>query len=115
MTMQKQLSGVHVERVRRRKKGTGSKTHFIIRDAIGGFLVRDDLTGVPHQTKGGIRKMIKQDKPSIAEIRKAVGLDAIRPVHVSPGVQSSMEDDKDELQKWYEEELREVYEEYGRD
>ena len=54
----------------------------------------------------------KAQELTIEEMENALGLDSIKAVHVSPGMQIDMNEDSAELQKWYEEELREVYAEY---
>ncbi len=48
-------------------------------------------------------------------MRRALGVNRIQPIHVSPSVQHALDDDKDLLRHWYEEELRDAYEEHSRD
>ncbi|WP_139234501.1 hypothetical protein [Alicyclobacillus macrosporangiidus] len=61
--------------------------------------------------KGGRQIVLDDKRPTIEEMRKAMGLGPIQPIHVSPGAQETMSG-ADEMWKWYEEELSEVYAEY---
>jgi hypothetical protein len=47
--------------------------------------------------------------PSVQEIEKALGLDKIRPIALSPATQRDLEEKGDPFGDWYEEELREFY------
>ncbi|WP_242250058.1 hypothetical protein [Bacillus cereus group sp. BfR-BA-01324] len=49
-------------------------------------------------------------KLSIEEIEKELGFDKIKPIHPSPSHAKDMEQENDVFQKWYEEELRKLYE-----
>lgn len=54
----------------------------------------------------------KAQELTIEEMRKALGLDIIKAIHVSPAMQQLSDDEAMELQKQYEKELRAVYAEY---
>lgn len=70
--------------------------------------------GMYPKRKGGARIILDENQPTVEQMRKTMGLDEVEPVHVSPGSQSSL-GDEDEMLKWYEEELRAAYDEYGRE
>lgn len=63
--------------------------------------------------KGGVCLMNENtSKPTVDEMRKALGIDKTRPVQASPGTDQYCYDE-DEMNAWYEEELREAYDRYG--
>lgn len=56
-----------------------------------------------------------QIRPSIEEIEKRLGLDTIQPIQLAPGHAKDLEEDEDTCRKWYEEELRKLYEQYEKE
>jgi len=46
---------------------------------------------------------------SVQDMKKALGLDKIRPIPLRPSTQVDLEEKGDPFKDWYEEELREAY------
>lgn len=57
----------------------------------------------------------QQVRDGTRDIETTLGLNSIEAIRVSLDMRASMDDDASDLQKWYEEELREVYAAYERE
>ncbi len=66
----------------------------------------DYLTGLKKETEA----IEMEKKPSIEEIRAALGLDKCQPIIASPSDAEDMDEKGDAFAEWNEQELRELYE-----
>jgi hypothetical protein len=48
-------------------------------------------------------------RPSVEEMERALGLDKIKPIKVSPSMQEELNSDGDYFRQWYEDELWKLY------
>lgn len=57
----------------------------------------------------GVRSMDRE--LSVAEMKRTMGLDKLKPIQLTPSDAQSMDDDAEYFKGWYEDELQKLFEE----
>lgn len=50
-----------------------------------------------------------EKQPSILEIERALGLDSVKPIRITPSDEADFLEKADDFRDWYESELKELY------
>ena len=68
------------------------------------------VEAIPVKKRPGVRTTESSSSSvSVQEMKRALGLDKIRPIPASPSTEKDLEEKGDPFKDWYEEELREAY------
>ncbi len=69
------------------------------------------LEAIPVKKRQGAKTATSPSSSSVSvqDMKRALGIDKIRPIPASPSTEKDLEEKGDPFKDWYEEELREAY------